>query len=185
MTDTKAQTKELATLGGGCFWCTEAVFSRVKGVTEVKSGYSGGHVKKPSYKEVTTGLTGHAEVIQITFDNTIISYSEILDIFFKTHDPTQLNRQGNDVGTQYRSVVFFHDNKQKLETEKLIHKLNQEKIWDKPIVTTVEVFDRFYPAEDYHDNYYENNPNQGYCRFIIAPKIQKFEGKFKDYLIAH
>lgn len=173
---------EKATLGSGCFWCTEAIFSRVEGVKEVVSGFSGGHTKNPSYKEVCTGNTGHAEVVQVTFDPKVISYPEILEIYWKMHDPTQLNRQGNDVGTQYRSVIFYHSQEQKQHAENLKATLEDAKIWDKPIVTQIVAFDKFYPAEDYHADYYENNPNQGYCRFVITPKVEKFEKLFKDYL---
>jgi peptide-methionine (S)-S-oxide reductase len=179
-----AQTNEIqtATLGSGCFWCTEAIFSRVNGVISVKPGYSGGEVKNPSYKEVCTGKTGHAEVIQLQYDPSQISYPAILEIFFKTHDPTQLNRQGNDIGTQYRSVIFYHTNEQKKIAEEVKAKLAHEMIWDKPIVTTIEAYSNFYVAEDYHDNYYENNPNQGYCQFVITPKVEKFEKVFQSYL---
>lgn len=173
---------EIATLGAGCFWCTEAIFDRVEGVANVVPGFSGGHIKNPVYKEVVTGRTGHAEVIQVTFDNTIISYPEILEIYWKTHDPTQLNRQGNDVGPQYRSVIFYHSEEQKRHAEKIKHKLTEQEIWDKPIVTAIEAYSNFYEAEDYHLDYYANNPNQGYCRFVITPKVEKFETVFKEYL---
>jgi len=173
---------EKATLGGGCFWCTEAVYLELKGVIEVKPGYSGGHVKNPTYKEVCTGTTGHAEVVQITFDPEVVSFSQILEVFFMTHDPTTLNRQGNDVGTQYRSVVFFHSEKQKEVAEKVIQLFNDEKVYDKPIVTEVSPFDKFYIAEDYHINYYARNKSQGYCQFVVAPKVEKFRKVFKDQL---
>ncbi len=173
---------ETATLGNGCFWCTDAIYSRVKGVESITPGFSGGSVKNPSYREVCTGNTGHAEVVRIEFDPSIISYAEILEIFFKTHDPTQLNRQGNDVGTQYRSVIFYQSEMQKKIATEIKEKLEAEKIWDKPIVTQIEAFEAFYPAEEYHDDYYENNPNQGYCRFVITPKVEKFEKVFKKYV---
>lgn len=171
-----------ATFGSGCFWCTEAVFERVNGVLSVKPGYSGGHVKNPSYREVCNGTTGHAEVIQLTYNEDVISYAELLEIYFKMHDPTQLNRQGADVGEQYRSVIFYHSEDQKHIAIKIKAELEKEKIWDSPIVTVIEPFKVFYLAEDYHNDYYNNNPNQGYCRFVITPKIEKFEKVFKQYL---
>lgn len=172
----------VATFGSGCFWCTEAIFERVNGVVSVVSGYSGGKTENPTYKEVCNGNTGHAECTQITFDPKIITYDELLEIFWKTHDPTTLNRQGNDVGTQYRSVIFYHNDEQKQKAEYYKAKLNEEKIWDKPIVTEITAFDKFYQAEDYHQEYYANNPKQGYCAFVIAPKVEKFEKIFKDKL---
>ncbi len=173
---------ELATFGGGCFWCTEAIFERVKGVQSVVSGYSGGHVQNPTYKQVTSGTTGHAEVVQISYDPAEVSYLELLEIFFKTHDPTTLNRQGADVGTQYRSIVLFHNEEQRALALKVIKELDQEEIWNDPIVTTVEPFEAFYNAEAYHQEYYENNPNVGYCRVVITPKVDKFEKLFRDKL---
>lgn len=173
---------EMATFGGGCFWCTEAIFERLKGVETAESGYSGGHVKNPSYKQVTSGETGHAEVVQITFDPSIISFSDLLKVFFETHDPTTLNRQGADVGTQYRSTILYHSEEQRLKAEKVIRELDQAGIWNDPIVTSIEPFEAFYSAEGYHQEYYENNPNQGYCRVVIQPKIEKFEKIFKDKL---
>lgn len=173
---------DIATFGSGCFWCTEAIFERVKGVQKVISGYSGGTTENPTYKEVCTGNTGHAECTQIYYDPSVISYDELLEIFWKTHDPTTLNRQGNDVGTQYRSVIFYHNPEQKQKAEYYKKKLEEEKIWDKPIVTEITEFKKFYPAEDYHQNYYDNNPYQGYCAFVITPKIEKFEKIFKDKL---
>ncbi len=173
---------EITTLGNGCFWCTDAIYTRVKGVKSITPGFSGGSVKNPSYKEVCTGNTGHAEVVQIEFDPSVISFAEILEIYFKTHDPTQLNRQGNDIGTQYRSVIFCHSEEQKKIATEIKEKLEAEKIWDDPIVTQIETFENFYPAEEYHDDYYENNPEQGYCKFVITPKVEKFEKVFKDYL---
>ncbi len=173
---------ETATFGSGCFWCTEAIFERVKGVSSVVSGYSGGSVANPTYNEVCNGTTGHAECTQITFDPAVITYDELLEIFWKTHDPTTLNRQGNDVGTQYRSVIFYHNDEQKQKAEYYKNKLNDEKIWDNNIVTEISKFEKFYPAEDYHQEYYENNPNQGYCAYVITPKVEKFEKIFKDKL---
>jgi peptide-methionine (S)-S-oxide reductase len=176
------QKLETATLGGGCFWCTEAVYKELKGVADVKPGYSGGHVKNPSYREVCNGNTGHAEVVQITFDPNVVSFSDILEVFFKTHDPTTLNRQGNDAGTQYRSVIFYRSEKQKEVAEKVVALFEKEKIYDKPIVTLIEPFRVFYEAEDYHHDYYERNKNQPYCQFVITPKLEKFEKIFKDKL---
>ena len=172
----------LATFGGGCFWCVEAIFERVTGVHRVVSGYSGGHVANPSYKQVTSGTTGHAEVIQISFDPGEVNFTELLEIFFKTHDPTTLNRQGADVGTQYRSIVLYHNDEQRQEAEKVIKELDATGIWKDPIVTRVEPFDNFYKAEGYHQEYFENNPNQGYCRVVIQPKVDKFEKVFRDKL---
>ena len=174
--------KELATFGGGCFWCTEAIFERVNGVFTVESGYSGGHVRNPDYKQVTSGTTGHAEVVQISYDPAVVSYMELLEIFFKTHDPTTLNRQGADVGTQYRSIILFHSEEQRALASELILKLEEEAIWNDAIVTTVEPFEAFYNAEAYHQEYFENNPNQGYCRLVINPKVEKFEKVFKEKL---
>ncbi len=171
-----------ATLGGGCFWCTEAIYLELKGVTDVKPGYSGGHVKNPKYKEVCEGTTGHAEVVQITFDADIISFSDILEVFFMTHDPTTLNRQGNDVGTQYRSVIFYHSKDQKEVAERVINLFEKEEVYSKPIVTEVTEFDKFYIAEDYHINYFARNKTQGYCQFVVAPKLEKFKKIFKDQL---
>ena len=173
---------EKATLGGGCFWCTEAVYLELNGVVDVKPGYSGGHVKNPSYKEVCAETTGHAEVVQITFDPEVITFAEILKVFFMTHNPTTLNRQGNDVGTQYRSAIFYHSEKQKQTAEKVIQLFNEEKVYDNPIVTEIAAFDKFYPAEDYHVNYFARNKNQGYCQFIVAPKLEEFKKIFKDKL---
>ena len=169
-----------ATFGNGCFWCTEAIFQQLKGVETVVPGYTGGEVKNPTYKAVCTGTTGHAEVIQITYDPQIISYRELLDVFFYTHDPTTLNRQGYDVGTQYRSAIFYNDEEQKEAAEKIIRELNAEKVYDDPIVTEVTPIDVFYLAEDYHKNYYNNNKNQGYCRAVINPKLDKFMKKYGD-----
>lgn len=179
---TTGKELEKATLGGGCFWCTEAVYLELKGVTEVKPGYSGGHVKNPSYREVCNETTGHAEVVQITFDPAVVSFAEILEVFLLTHDPTSLNRQGNDVGTQYRSAIFFHNEKQKETALQIIANLEKEKAYDKPIVTEVTAFKAFYPAEDYHINYFARNKNQPYCQFVVAPKVEKFRKAFKDKL---
>lgn len=181
LTSSTAQT-ETATLGGGCFWCTEAIYRTLKGVESVESGYSGGHVKNPSYQDVCTGETGHAEVIQIKFNPQIISYGEILEVFFQTHDPTSLNRQGADVGTQYRSVIFYHSPQQKEQAENYIALLNKEKVFGKSIVTEVAAFDHFYKAEAYHQNYFANNRTQGYCQFVIIPKLEKFKKIFKSKL---
>jgi len=168
------------TLGAGCFWCTEAVFQRVKGVLSVTSGYSGGKIANPTYREVTSGLTGHAEVIQLVYDADSISLEDILKIFFKTHNPTTLNRQGADVGTQYRSAIFYHNEDQRKIAEHVKQLLNDQQIWEDPIVTEIKAFDAFYKAEGYHQNYYNNNPNQGYCQFVIVPKLEKFNQLFDD-----
>ncbi|MCF6356237.1 MAG: peptide-methionine (S)-S-oxide reductase MsrA [Draconibacterium sp.] len=173
---------EKATLGGGCFWCTEAVYLELKGVVDVKPGYSGGDVKNPTYEQVCTKTTGHAEVIQITFDPKVVSFTEILEVFFMTHNPTTLNRQGNDVGPQYRSAIFYHSEKQRETAEKVIQLFNKEQVYDNPIVTEVTEFEKFYPAEDYHVNYFARNKNQGYCQFVVAPKMEKFRKIFKDKL---
>ena len=173
---------ELATLGGGCFWCLEAVYDQLRGVTDVVSGYSGGHVHEPTYERVCAGTTGHAEVVQLKFDPSAISFEDILRVFFTIHDPTTLNRQGADVGTQYRSVIFYHTEEQKAVAEQLIASLSHEKLWSAPIVTEVEPFDRFYPAEDYHQEYFARNPHQGYCQFVIAPKMAKLRKEFSHLL---
>ena len=170
--------KEVATLAGGCFWCTEAVFKIVKGVEKVDPGYSGGSVQNPTYEHVSSGTTGHAEAVQITFDPSVVSFREILEIFFATHDPTTLNRQGPDVGTQYRSVIFYHDEEQKATAEKIIAELDEEGIWDAPIVTQVEPFKEFYVAEDYHKDYYKRNSRQPYCQAVITPKLVKLQQRF-------
>ena len=170
---------ELTTLGSGCFWCTEAVYQQLKGVETVVSGYSGGQVENPSYEQVTTGRTGHAEVCQIQFDPEQISYEDMLEVFFSTHDPTTLNRQGNDVGTQYRSVIFYHDDEQRKIAERVKKDLDEAGTWKNPIVTEIVPYEEFYPGEDYHQNYFRNNPNQGYCQLVIAPKLKKFEKVFK------
>jgi peptide-methionine (S)-S-oxide reductase len=170
------------TFGSGCFWCTEAIFENVKGVSKVVSGYAGGKVFNPTYEEVCTGSTGHAEVVQITYDSSVVSFEELLEIFWQTHDPTTLNRQGADVGTQYRSVIFYHDENQKEKAKYFKDKLNKEGIWKTPIVTEISPLTEFFIAEKYHQDYYTNNPNQGYCSFVITPKLEKFKKIFKDKL---
>jgi peptide-methionine (S)-S-oxide reductase len=169
---------EMATLAGGCFWCLEAVYQQLKGVEKVVSGYAGGHVANPSYQAVCSGTTGHAEVVQITYNPDVVTYRDLLDVFFTIHDPTTLNRQGNDVGTQYRSAIYYHTPEQKAIAEQKIKDVTAEGVWHNPIVTEVEPLDVFYPAEDYHQNYYVDNPNQGYCRVVIAPKVAKFRQKY-------
>ena len=166
---------EIATLGGGCFWCVEAVFQRIEGVISVKPGYAGGNVKYPTYKQICTGNTGHAEVAKIEFDPSKITYSQILNVFWQSHDPTTLNRQGNDVGTQYRSVIFFHNERQEEIAKKSKIDADKSGYWDNEIVTEVTLLNNYYDAEDYHDNYYNNNPNQPYCLFVIKPKLDKLE----------
>ena len=176
------ETQETATLGGGCFWCTEAIFADLRGVKKIVSGYSGGHAENPTYEQVCSGATGHAEVVQIKFDPNEISYKEILQVFFATHDPTTLNRQGNDAGSNYRSVIFYHSPEQREIAEKVISDLTDEKLFDKPIVTEIAEFTGFFPAEDYHKEYFENNLNQPYCASVIAPKVAKFRQKFLSKL---
>ena len=173
---------QLATFGSGCFWCTEAIFQDVQGVIKVESGYSGGTVKNPTYKEVCNGTTGHAEVVQITYDAAVVSFDELLEIFWKTHDPTTLNRQGNDVGTQYRSAIFYHNENQKQLAETYKSKLDESGAFDSPIVTEITPFTTFYKAEDYHQNYYNLNGNVPYCTFVIQPKVEKFKKVFADKL---
>lgn len=180
-----ASSLDTATFGNGCFWCTEAVFQELKGVQKVVSGYSGGSVKNPSYKAVCTGTTGHAECLQITYDPSVITFDELLEVFWQTHDPTTLNRQGNDVGTQYRSVVFYHNEEQRAKAQGYKEELNKSGAWDNPVVTTLEPLTIFYPAEDYHQNYFNDNPEQGYCQYVIRPKVEKFRKVFKDKLKAH
>ena len=170
--------REVATLAGGCFWCLEAVYDDLRGVESVESGYSGGDVVNPTYRQVCSGTTGHAEVVQVTFDPTVISFREILEIFFAIHDPTTLNRQGADIGTQYRSAIFYHSPEQKETAEKLIAELNAEQIWDAPVVTEVAPLGKFYVAEDYHQEYFAQNPAQPYCQAVVAPKVAKFRQKF-------
>jgi peptide-methionine (S)-S-oxide reductase len=173
---------EQATFGGGCFWCTEAVFQNLKGVSKVVSGYMGGHKENPSYDDICGGDTGHAEIIRIDYDPEQIAFEDLLLVFFKTHDPTTLNRQGNDVGTQYRSVVFYENQEQKIAAENMIDQLDKEMIFDRTIVTEVSPISKFYEAEDYHQNYFNNNPNKGYCAYIIQPKLAKFTKDFWDKL---
>jgi peptide-methionine (S)-S-oxide reductase len=179
---TVSKNKEIATLAGGCFWCLEAVFTELSGVEKVESGYSGGHVSKPSYQQVCLGTTGHAEVVQITFDPNIISFKDLLEIFFTIHNPTTLNRQGADVGTQYRSAIFYHTQEQKEITEQVIQEVNTAKIWDAPIVTEVAPFTAFYPAEEYHQEYYKRNPEQPYCRAVITPKVEELRKQYRAKL---
>jgi peptide-methionine (S)-S-oxide reductase len=174
------QNIDTATFGAGCFWCVEAVFQRLEGVLSVKSGYSGGAVKNPSYKEVCQGTTGHAEVCQITYDKSKISFDELLEVFWKTHDPTTLNRQGNDFGTQYRSAVFYHNGEQKQLAEKYKDEINKSGAYPGPVVTEITAFANFYPAEDYHQNYFNENGGEPYCRYVIQPKVEKFEKIFKN-----
>lgn len=170
--------RETATLGGGCFWCLEAVYDDLRGVESVVSGYTGGHVPNPSYEQVCNGTTGHAEVVQITFNPAEVSFREILDVFFTIHDPTTLNQQGADIGTQYRSAVFYHDDEQKQLAEQAIRDLEAEAVWDNPIVTQVVPLTEFYPAEDYHQEYFARNPRAGYCQIVVAPKVAKFRKQF-------
>lgn len=180
--NTLSSTVATATFGGGCFWCTEAVFKDVRGVTKVTSGYAGGSVPNPSYEHVCDGSTGHAEVIQVEYDPSVVTYEQLLEIFFLTHDPTSMNRQGNDVGTQYRSVVFFTNDTEKQTAESVKARLDGEHIYDKPIVTEIVPFTNFYPAEDYHQNYFEKNPDQPYCQAVINPKVGKFRQRFAPLL---
>ncbi len=181
MTSTKTNL-DTATFGTGCFWCTEAVFQQLEGVEKVTSGYSGGHVVNPTYEEVCSKTTGHAECLNIVYDSTKITFDELLEVFWQVHDPTTLNRQGADAGPQYRSVVFYHNEEQKARTEKYKAELDKSGAWDNPIVTTLEKMDVFYPAEASHQNYYNNNSGQGYCQFVIRPKLEKFEKVFKNKL---
>ena len=173
---------QTATLAGGCFWCLEAVYDEIKGVHSVESGYAGGHMDNPTYRAVCNGDTGHAEVIQVHFDPNVVSYRDLLNVFFAIHDPTTLNRQGADVGTQYRSAIFYHDDEQKRIAEELIKELNTQEIWDRPIVTQVEKLDKFYMAEDYHQEYFAKNPYQPYCMAVVAPKVSKFRKHFLELL---
>jgi peptide-methionine (S)-S-oxide reductase len=175
---------EIATLGGGCFWCLEAVYDELRGVQQVESGYSGGEVPDPTYRQVCTGTTGHAEVVQVTFDPEVVSFREILEVYFTIHDPTTLNRQGADVGPQYRSAIFYHDEDQRRVAEEVISDLEAEGVWDDPIVTEVTPFDTYYVAEDYHQEYYRNNGYQPYCQVVIAPKVAKFRKQYLERLKA-
>jgi peptide-methionine (S)-S-oxide reductase len=173
---------EVAILGGGCFWCIEAIYLEMKGVISVVSGYSGGKIKNPTYREVTSGMTGHAEVVQITFDSEVITYRDILTIFFHVHDPTTLNRQGADVGTQYRSVIFYHDETQNAIAEEVMKEIDGSELWKGRIVTELSQLSAFYIAEDYHQDYFANNPNAPYCTFVVSPKVEKFRKNFQEYL---
>ncbi len=182
MTTNQSANTEKATLGTGCFWCTEAVYQSLDGVITVVSGYEGGHKINPTYGEVCTGSTGHAECVEITYEPAKITYQDLLEAFFRSHDPTTLNRQGNDVGTQYRSVIFYHNDEQKQLAETAIRELNKSGAYDSPIVTEVSPAETFFAAEAYHQNYFVNNPNQGYCAFVVAPKVDKFKKVFKEKL---
>jgi peptide-methionine (S)-S-oxide reductase len=177
-----SKNMQTATLAGGCFWCLEAVFDELRGVESVESGYAGGRTGNPTYREVCSGTTGHAEVVQVKFDANVLSYRDLLNVFFAIHDPTTLNRQGADTGTQYRSAIFYHNDEQKQIAEEAIKDLNCQQIWDKPIVTEVTAFDKFYMAEDYHQEYYANNPDQPYCQVVVAPKVAKFRKHFLEML---
>lgn len=174
--------QEIATLGGGCFWCLEAVYQQITGVNQVVSGYAGGSMPNPTYKEVSTGQTGHAEVVQLTYNPAEISYRDILKVFFTIHDPTTPNRQGADIGPQYRSIIFFQDNDQRLVAEEVIREIKNAEIWNAPLVTELEQYSNFYPAEDYHQNYFRDNPQQPYCQVVIAPKVAKFRQKYFNML---
>lgn len=183
-----AQTEtnlEKATFGAGCFWCVEAIYELVEGVVHVESGYSGGHVENPSYRQVTTGRTGHVEVARVHFDPEIITYEELLEVLWHTHDPTTLNRQGNDVGPMYRSAIFYHNEEQKAIAEASLKRTDESGLWDDPIVTTIEPLSNYYVAENYHQDYFENNPNAGYCSYVIAPKVKKFKKDFAHLLKAN
>ncbi len=182
MQNEQKNSVEVATLGGGCFWCIEAAFQMIRGVINVESGYAGGITALPTYEQVCTGTTGHAEVVQVTFDPNIISFKDILDIFFTAHDPTTLNMQGADVGTQYRSVIFYHNERQKKIAEQTIQKFDATKVWDDSIVTKVEPLKKFYKAEDYHRKYFTRHPEAAYCRIVIAPKIAKLRKKYREKL---
>ena len=173
---------EEATFGAGCFWCVEAIFELVEGVEHVESGYSGGHVDNPSYREVTTGRTGHAEVARVVFDPTVVSYEVLLEVFWHTHDPTTLNRQGNDIGPMYRSVIFYHNEEQRRIAEASLKTTDESGLWNDPIVTTIEPLKNYYVAENYHQDYFENNPNAGYCSYVIAPKVKKFKKEYAHLL---
>ena len=177
-----SDTRELATLGGGCFWCLEAAYTELEGIERVVSGYAGGHVANPSYEAVCDGRTGHAEVVQITYDPSVISFSDLLDVFFVIHDPTTPNRQGHDIGTQYRSIVLYHNEEQKAATEQKIASLDEQGLWNAPIVTQVEPLEIFYPAEAYHQDYFKNHPGQPYCQAVVAPKVAKTRKQFYSKL---
>jgi len=177
-----SEQREVATLGGGCFWCLDGIFRDLKGVERVESGYAGGYTKNPSYREVCSGTTGHAEVVQVTFDPSIISYRDLLGVFFTIHDPTTLNRQGADVGTQYRSLILYHSEAQHRTADEVLADLSERGVWDNPIVTQIEPFEAFYPAEEYHQDYFAQNPDQPYCQIVIAPKVSKFRKTYLDRL---
>lgn len=176
------QGRELATLAGGCFWCLEAVFDELRGVERVESGYAGGHAGDPTYEQVCAGTTGHAEVVQITFDPAAVGFRDLLGVFFSTHDPTTPNRQGADVGTQYRSAIFYHTPEQKEAAESFVKEIEAARLWPAPVVTEIAPLTKFYPAEDYHRDYYRRNPGQGYCRAVIEPKVAKFRKQYLDRL---
>ncbi len=176
------KVQEIVTLGGGCFWCLDPIFDELTGVEDVKVGYAGGAVADPSYQDVCSGTTGHAEVVQISFDPDLLSFAAILEVFFSVHDPTTLNRQGADIGSQYRSAIFYHNGKQKQSAEDMIRQIDSDGAWDAPIVTEVTPFSMFYPAEAYHQDYFRNNPNQGYCQAVINPKVAKFHKRYADRL---
>ncbi|RAK00664.1 peptide-methionine (S)-S-oxide reductase MsrA [Aliidiomarina maris] len=183
ITETTSQVPlQHATLGGGCFWCIESAFKQVEGIIDAESGYAGGHVDNPTYQQVCNGNTGHAEVVRLAFDPALISYREILEIFFALHDPTQLNRQGNDIGPQYRSVIFFHDENQQAQAQTIIAQMTQEQTWPAPVVTAVEPLSSYFSAEDYHRDYYQNNPQQPYCAMVVGPKLAKFKQTFAKRL---
>lgn len=173
---------EIATFGAGCFWCVEAIYELVEGVEHVESGYSGGHIENPTYRQVTSGRSGHVEVARIHFDPDVISYEQLLEVLWHTHDPTTLNRQGNDVGTQYRSVIYYHSEEQKAIAESSLKRTDASGLWDDPIVTTIEPIQNYYVAENYHQDYFENNPNAGYCSYVIAPKVKKFKKEYEHLL---
>jgi peptide-methionine (S)-S-oxide reductase len=175
-------THEIATLGGGCFWCIDTIFRELEGVEKVESGYAGGRMPNPTYRDVCSGMTGHAEVVQVTFDPSVLSFRDLLGVFFTVHDPTTPDRQGADVGTQYRSIVLYHSDEQRDTTKQVIEELTRNKVWDGPIVTQVVPFTTFYSAEKYHQEYYAQNPNQPYCQIVIAPKVAKFRKKYLDRL---
>lgn len=179
---TSSATKAVATFGGGCFWCIEAVFNELQGVEKVISGYSGGAIENPTYRQVCSGNSGHVEVVQVTFNPALMSYEDILTVFFHVHDPTTPNKQGNDVGEQYKSIIFYHDDVQKASAEKVLKEIGTSGLWKNPIVTEIAKLNHFYVAEEYHQSYYKDNPNQGYCVFVISPKMKKFREQFKDKL---
>lgn len=182
MTDISNNDYELATIGGGCFWCIEAIFTEVRGIISATSGFSGGTVRNPSYREVVTGKTGHAEVVQLKYDPSVISYEQILTVFFHLHDPTTLNRQGADIGTHYRSVIFYHNEEQETIAKRVFDEIDGSDLWSDPLVTEISPMNAFYVAEDYHQNYFQNNPNQPYCTYVIGPKMHKLRSLFKDKL---